>query len=85
MTQDKKIGALSREEFKMLPQDVSRNRVAVGPAVTESWDPYDVWLKRVKLPRDRQPQRVIAIAEAGVTPRPADAGTTETLLLRGAS
>jgi hypothetical protein len=85
MQQDKKDGTAFREGLEMLPQDVPTNRIAVGPAVTGSWDPYDVWLKRVKLPRDRQPQRVVALAEAGVASRSAETGKTETLLLRGAS
>lgn len=45
----------------MVPQDLSSNR-AVAARVPESWDPYDVWLKRVKLPRDRQPGRAMVVA-----------------------
>ena len=45
-----------REGAQMVPQDLSTKRTS-----TESWDPYDVWLTRVKQPRDR-------------LPRPGDAG-----------
>jgi|GEM_PF-5389484 hypothetical protein len=35
----------------MVPQEVSTKGTATG-----SWDPYDVWLTRVKQPRDRVPR-----------------------------
>lgn len=47
----------------MLPQDVSSGSSAVGRPIAQAWDPYDVWLNRVKLPRERQPQRVAPVAE----------------------
>lgn len=51
----------------MLPQDVPANCSGTGRTiVTQAWDPYDVWLTRVKLPRERQPQRVAAPADAQV-------------------
>lgn len=56
----------------MLPQDVSGQRGPVDPAITQAWDPYDVWLKRVKQPRDRRPQRhAPAVAATGPLETPA--------------
>jgi hypothetical protein len=78
----------SREGTQMmLSQDVSANRGADSRATTESWDPYDVWLTRVKQPRDRLPQRatLVAAAQPSAPPSTATVGTTESLLLRGLS
>ena len=71
----------------MLSQDVAANRGADNRATTESWDPYDVWLTRVKQPRDRLPQRatLVAAAQASAPPSTTTVGTTEPLLLRGLS
>jgi hypothetical protein len=40
----------------MLSQETQANR-----APAETWDPYDVWLKRVKQPRDLQPRRAVTL------------------------
>jgi len=45
------------------PQDVSTVRGAEAASTTGSWDPYDVWLTRVKQPRDRLPQRATSVVE----------------------
>lgn len=67
MQQNKKSSTLPREGAEMLPQDVPANSSGTGRTIiTQAWDPYDVWLKRVKLPRERQPQRVAAPVEAQV-------------------
>lgn len=42
---------VTREGAQMVPHEVSTKRTP-----TESWDPYDVWLTRVKQPRDRVPR-----------------------------
>ena len=69
----------------MLSQDVSATRGADSRPTTESWDPYDVWLTRVKQPRDRLPQRatLVAEAQASAPPSATTASATEPLLLRG--
>ena len=74
----------------MLPQDVSANRSATGCTMTQAWDPYDVWLKRVKLPREQQPQRVAAPADghavvAANEARPGVPAAEDPLLLPGVS
>ena len=54
----------SREGIEMvLPQDVTTVRGADAASTTDSWDPYDVWLTRVKQPRDRVPQRATLVVE----------------------
>ena len=64
----------------MSPQDVTAPRGPDPVATTGSWDPYDIWLTRVKQPRDRLPPRVVAAVDipAAVT----ETQTTEPLLLR---
>ena len=47
----------------VLPQDVTTARGADAASTTDSWDPYDVWLTRVKQPRDRVPQRATLVVE----------------------
>ena len=47
----------------MLQQDVSSGSSAGHRPIAQAWDPYDVWLNRVKLPRERQPQRVAPVVE----------------------
>ena len=47
----------------VLPQDVTTVRGADAAPTTDSWDPYDVWLTRVKQPRDRKPQRATLVVE----------------------
>lgn len=47
----------------VLPQDVTTVRGADAASTTGSWDPYDVWLTRVKQPRDRVPQRATLVVE----------------------
>lgn len=47
----------------VLPQDVSTTRGTDAASTTGSWDPYDVWLTRVKQPRDRLPQRAALVVE----------------------
>lgn len=64
-----------------LPQDVSVTR---GPDARDSWDPYHIWLTRVKQPRDRLPQRATLVVDetpAAVT----DPQPNPPLLLRGAN
>ena len=51
----------------MLPQDVTASGSVNVPPIAQAWDPYDVWLTRVKLPRERQPQHVAA-AEVQAAP-----------------
>ena len=69
----------------VLSQDVPANRGADVRPTTGSWDPYDIWLTRVKQPRDRRPQRAGLVIEVPVEAKvaTADAGATEPLLLRG--
>lgn len=44
-------GRVTREGAQMESHELSTNR-----SPTKSWDPYDVWLTRVKQPRDRVPR-----------------------------
>lgn len=73
----------------MLPQDVSAGGGANGRSIAQAWDPYDVWLKRVKLPREQQPQRGAAVAESQVAAanevRASGTSTEGPLLLPGVS
>jgi len=71
----------------VLPHDVSANYGADTHSTTGSWDPYDIWLTRVKLPRDRLPQRATSTTEVhGDLPLPVtETKATEPLLLRGAT
>jgi hypothetical protein len=62
-SQNKKNSTWPREGVEMVPQDVSPGGSASGRPIAQAWDPYDVWLNRVKLPRERQPQRLSAAAE----------------------
>jgi hypothetical protein len=60
---NKKNSSWPREGIEMVPQDVSSGGSAGVRPIAQAWDPYDVWLNRVKLPRERQPQRLPAAAE----------------------
>jgi hypothetical protein len=48
---------------------------AAEGAATRSWDPYDVWLRRVKQPRDLRPVRAAAMGARATTPAASEAGT----------
>ena len=56
----------------------------VAEGASRAWDPYDVWLRRVKQPRDdRSPRRAEAVltrAAVGKTPS-AETGTHPQLVL----
>jgi hypothetical protein len=81
MQQNNKIAAWPREGAQMLPQDVASNRGA-ATRVQDSWDPYDVWLTRVKIPRDRLPRRSVVVeAQGNGTGHAASDGPHESLLL----
>lgn len=71
----------------MLQQDVSSG--SSGRPIAQAWDPYDVWLQRVKLPRERQPQRVAPVMEAQAVAanetRATGEGTDDAMLLPGVS
>jgi len=74
----------------VLPQDVPASRGPDARSTTASWDPYDVWLTRVKQPRDRLPQRAAVTAltvdvRADLPPPVTDTKASEPLLLRGAT
>jgi hypothetical protein len=43
---------VTREGPEMSPQELQTSLTSTG-----SWDPYDVWLTRVKQPRDQHPRR----------------------------
>jgi hypothetical protein len=62
--QNKKNSSWAREGIEMVPQDVSSDGSAGVRPIVQAWDPYDVWLNRVKLPRERQPQRPAAEIQA---------------------
>jgi hypothetical protein len=64
------------------PQDVSTTRGVEVASTTGSWDPYDVWLTRVKQPRDRQPHRTAAVAEIRAPIAVTDSKANEPLRLR---
>lgn len=55
----------------MSPQELSTSRVA-----TDAWDPYDVWLKRVKQPRDGLARPVDVAAIRAEPPADEHAGDT---------
>jgi hypothetical protein len=77
----------ARESTEMLPQDSSLDRSAAG-RVAGAWDPYDVWLTRVKQPREQQPRRVVVVPPVvvGDVPKPAvDPDGDESMLLPGVS
>lgn len=56
------------------PGDDSAIRVASAP----SWDPYEVWLTRVKQPRDRAAHVAAAESQAGRRPGPTRTSTAVT-------
>lgn len=58
-----------KNEHDVSPLDgVSLDTSASSGNASRSWDPYDVWLRRVKQPRDdRQPRRAEAMAVRAVT------------------
>jgi hypothetical protein len=64
------------------PQDVSTTRGVEVASTTGSWDPYDVWLTRVKQPRDRQPQRAALSAEVRSAVAVTETKVNEPLRLR---
>ena len=85
MEQNNKNSTWSREGIEMaVPQDVLANRGAEARPTTGSWDPYDVWLTRVKQPRDRLPQRATLVVEVRVDTHapPTETKATEPLLVR---
>jgi hypothetical protein len=74
---------LSREGIEMvLPQDLSAARGTDAVSSADSWDPYDVWLTRVKQPRDRLPQRATLVAEVRRDTTVTDSKSSEPLRLR---
>ncbi len=87
MRQNNKNSTLPREGVEMLQQDVSSG--SSGRPIAQAWDPYDVWLQRVKLPRERQPQRVAPVMEAQAVAanetRATGEGTDDAMLLPGVS
>ena len=51
-------------------QEPSQRQATFAGEPAASWDPYEVWLTRVKQPRERRPRRRLperASAEDGVT------------------
>ena len=46
-----------------LPLDVPAVRGPDAVSTAGSWDPYEIWLTRVKQPRDRLPQRATSAIE----------------------
>ena len=52
------VNAASEPRASMV-EDKARTATAVSPTPGHAlaWDPYDVWLKRVKEPRDRREPR----------------------------
>jgi hypothetical protein len=84
MTHNKKMAAaVHREGTEMSPQELPTNPAAAG-----SWDPYDVWLKRVKQPRDRQLPRPVVVEARIETPSEPGAGAVRpdaSVLLGGLS
>lgn len=66
----------------VLPQDVATVRGVDVASTTDSWDPYDVWLTRVKQPRDRRPQRATLVVEVRSPAAAADTKATDSLHLR---
>ena len=54
-----------RENARVASRDrVSADANVVRSAPSTSWDPYEVWLSRVKQPRDRAASRFTANAES---------------------
>lgn len=54
-----------RENARVASRDgVSADANVVRSAPATSWDPYEVWLSRVKEPRDRAASRFTASAES---------------------
>jgi hypothetical protein len=53
---------------------------AAEGAASRSWDPYDVWLRRVKQPRDLRPVRAAAMAARTATPTASETGATPRLV-----
>lgn len=71
----------------MVPHDVPSSRADAARS-TGSWDPYEIWLTRVKLPRERQPGRAAVAAariEAVAAPSGPESHPDEALLLPHAS
>lgn len=66
----------------VLSQDVSTARSSDAASTTGSWDPYDVWLTRVKQPRDRLPQRATLVVEVRGDVPVTESKTAEPLHLR---
>jgi hypothetical protein len=53
--------------------------IAAEGAASRSWDPYDVWLRRVKQPRDSRPARAAAMAARAATPTVSEPGASPRL------
>ena len=69
----------------VLPQDATGTRGSDSARPTGSWDPYEIWLTRVKQPRDRLPRRTAPAAEArSETAAPVTETNATGPLLRGA-
>jgi hypothetical protein len=63
------------EAMKEMADVASRDRVSADTNVmrsapSTSWDPYEVWLTRVKQPREHAADRMAANAEGQVRRRP---------------
>ena len=70
MKNDDAIAAgVTREGPEMLPQELPPTRTS-----QESWDPYDVWLTRVKQPRDQHPRRTVILETVMESPDELHAG-----------
>lgn len=53
---------------------------AAEGAASRSWDPYDVWLRRVKQPRDLRPVRAAALPAHVATPAASESGAPTRLV-----
>jgi hypothetical protein len=69
----------------VLPKDGSGVCGSDVACPTGSWDPYEIWLTRVKQPRDHAPRRAAPVAQQGDIPAPVVETKATEPLLRGAS
>ena len=65
---------------KQVESQGMRDSAAAGSAASGSWDPYEVWLNRVKKPREGQAAAMRSVTVQSITPQ---SPTTQSIKVSG--
>lgn len=65
---------------KQIESQGMRDSVVAGSAASGSWDPYEVWLNRVKKPREGQTAAMHSVTAQSIAPQ---SPTTQSIKVSG--